>query len=186
MPTRSQRAGADAERARLVGVLAHRVLEDWDFGSDPEKLGERVGIACRQGVPPEWGEATAEEIAEELRRMFRTFVASEPYARLRRTEVLGREVPFAVPWPESGYQLSAISYQPCVMEGVIDLLYRLDGRVWIADYKTDRVEDDEVTSWAEGYRVQADVYRQAVSRCLGIEPVGFQFVFLRNGLAVPM
>ncbi|MGH7429488.1 MAG: PD-(D/E)XK nuclease family protein [Candidatus Methylomirabilaceae bacterium] len=70
------------------------------------------------------------------------------------------------------------------MEGVIDLVYRLGGEVWAADYKTDRVRDEEVASRAAEYHLQAKIYKEAVSRCLGVDKVGFQFLFLRNGKAV--
>lgn len=70
------------------------------------------------------------------------------------------------------------------MEGVIDVVYRLDGKVHLADYKTDRVKDSEVAARAADYEGQARIYREAVSRCLGITDVGVQVIFLRNGKAV--
>jgi len=108
--------------------------------------------------------------------LFRTFAASAPYAELTKAVILGQEVPFTIPWDPDG--------RPGVMEGFIDLVYRLDGRVWVADYKTDRLSDDEVAGRVADYRLQARVYAEAVSRCLGVEKVGFKFLFLRNGLAV--
>ena len=138
----------------------------------------------------------------ELLELFRTFAASAPYAELRRATIVGCEVPFTMPcdgerlWamgygsgrvkPDSS--LSPIAYgpspAPCVIEGVIDLIYRLDGQMWVADYKTDRLRDDEVAGRAADYNLQALVYVEAVSRCIGVEKVGFKFLFLRNGLAV--
>jgi ATP-dependent helicase/nuclease subunit A len=73
-----------------------------------------------------------------------------------------------------------------VLEGVIDLLYRLDGQVWIADYKTDRVTPVELEARAERYRPQAEAYKAAVLQALGGPAVNFQFVFLRVGRAVRM
>ncbi len=73
---------------------------------------------------------------------------------------------------------------PCVMEGVIDLVYRLDDQVWIADYKTDRVKDDEVAGRAAEYRPQVRVYAEAVQKSLRLPSVRAQVIFLRNGLAV--
>ena len=51
--------------------------------------------------------------------------------RLRSATILGREVPFIMPWDDRQ-----------VMEGVIDLIYRLDGELWIADYKTDETAEE--------------------------------------------
>ena len=108
--------------------------------------------------------------------MFSTFLSSSYYDRLRHATIVGQEVPFIVPWND-GEQ---------IMEGVIDLLYRLDGHLWIVDYKTDRLERDEVGQRAEVYREQATVYTKAIAQSLGQTIAGFQFVFLRHGLAVTM
>jgi ATP-dependent helicase/nuclease subunit A len=72
------------------------------------------------------------------------------------------------------------------MEGIIDLVYRFNGDIWIADYKTDRITADEMADRAEEYRLQAHIYTDAVSRCLGVRPKGFQFIFLRTGTVVPV
>ena len=69
------------------------------------------------------------------------------------------------------------------MEGVIDVIYRLDGEVWVADYKTDAVSTDQAAGRAEQYRVQSEVYKAAVKQGLGTEP-RFHFFFLRCGAAI--
>ena len=48
------------------------------------------------------------------------------------------------------------------MEGVIDLIYRLDGELWIVDYKTDEISADQAAARAEQYRTQSEVYKAAV------------------------
>jgi ATP-dependent helicase/nuclease subunit A len=70
------------------------------------------------------------------------------------------------------------------MQGVIDVIYRLDDRLWIADYKTDAVTAREAPMKAEIYRRQAEIYKTAVQKSLGISSVSFQFLFLRSGVAV--
>jgi len=69
------------------------------------------------------------------------------------------------------------------MEGMIDVVYRLDGQVWIADYKTDRVRDEDIPDRLAQYGLQARIYTEAVSQCLGVDRVGFKFIFLRQGIA---
>jgi ATP-dependent helicase/nuclease subunit A len=163
----------DRERVRLLGTLAHRLLEGWDFATGAEMLAERIGTICGREIPEAWmAEAAAFE--EELKEMFATFASSESFAELQQATILGREIPFAIPWHD-GRQ---------IMEGVMDVLYRLDGKVWIADYKTDRVEKDELASRAAEYAIQAQAYREAASRCLGLEQVGFKFMFVRSGSVV--
>jgi ATP-dependent helicase/nuclease subunit A len=197
----SPRQRKHPDDARLIGTLAHRVLEGWDFAAAPEGLLERVDHVCR-GLSPERTEE-ASRIATELRELFAGFGASEPYAEVCRAKILAREIPFVIPWNDDGIQRHpaqgpsqsegkrhprngspADSARPCVMSGTIDLLYRLDGRIWIADYKTDRVKEQGLTARAGEYEVQARVYREAVSRCLGLDQVGFKFIFIRSGTAV--
>jgi ATP-dependent helicase/nuclease subunit A len=71
-----------------------------------------------------------------------------------------------------------------VMEGVMDIIYRLDDRLWVADYKTDAVSPEAAPAHAERYRIQSDIYKTAATRCLGEEPVRFQCLFLRCATAV--
>jgi ATP-dependent exoDNAse (exonuclease V) beta subunit len=72
------------------------------------------------------------------------------------------------------------------MEGVIDVIYRLDGHIHLADYKTDRVQDSELAARAAAYAPQARVYREAVTKCLGLADAGVDIIFVRNGTAVSL
>jgi len=103
-----------------------------------------------------------------------TFGRSEAYARIRSSQILGREVPFIMPWGDRQ-----------VMEGAIDLIYRLDGELWIVDYKTDEISADQAATRAEQYRVQSLVYKAAVKQSLDIEP-RFHCLFLRCGAAIEL
>ena len=128
--------------------------------------------ACRHYVAQDIPELVA-DVTEDLTALFERFLSSEPYKRLHRATVLGREVPFALPLSEGQ-----------MMEGVIDLIYRLDGRIWIADYKTDDVPAEDTRTRADRYRSQAEIYSRAVESSLGLPSLLFQFVFLRPGVAV--
>jgi ATP-dependent helicase/nuclease subunit A len=75
---------------------------------------------------------------------------------------------------------------PALMEGRIDLIYKRDGMVWLADYKTDRVTEADAAERAEAYRDQALIYTEAVRHALGHCPAGFKIIFLRLGKAVPV
>jgi len=72
------------------------------------------------------------------------------------------------------------------MEGRIDLLYKRDGTVWLADYKTDRIIEADAMKRAETYQEQARIYTEAVRHALGHRPAGFKIIFLRLGKAVPV
>jgi ATP-dependent helicase/nuclease subunit A len=163
----------DVEVKRLTGVVAHRLLERWDFSGDPSGLRTQVATVLQETLGPE-GQSHAGMVAESVNDLLATFSRSEAYARLRSSHILGREVPFLMPWGDGQ-----------VMEGVIDLIYRLDGELWIADYKTDAISADQAAAQAEQYRPQSEVYKAAVKQSLGTEP-RFHCLFLRCGAAVEL
>jgi ATP-dependent helicase/nuclease subunit A len=164
--------GRDADLARLIGVCAHAVLEQWDFTRPRAEICTVIKQACRRYVAQEHPQLMS-NVTEDLTALFESFLSSEPYKRLQCATVLGREVPFVMPLGEGQ-----------IMEGVIDLIYRLDGRIWIADYKTDDVAAEDVRTRADRYRSQAESYSRAVTSSLGLLSVSFQFVFLRPGIAI--
>ncbi len=158
---------------KTVGTIVHRLLQYWDFGAEVEP---QVAAITRASLAlDDLDEAAGQALVEEVHALLRTFARSPAYDRLRRATVIGREVPFLMPW-NGGRQ---------ILEGVIDLVYRLDGQVWIADYKTDMIPLDQVAVRAEAYREQARLYQAAVAQSLGEPVAGFEFIFLRHGVAVP-
>jgi ATP-dependent exoDNAse (exonuclease V) beta subunit len=60
---------------------------------------------------------------------------------------------------------------------VIDVVYRAHGKVYVADYKTDKVMQPD------DYGLIRDVYTEAVRRVLKVDP-GFKLIYLRQGRAV--
>jgi len=163
----------DAEIGRLAGVVAHRLLERWDFSHDPSELFVQVVLAVQATLGPD-DQSRAGAVVESVHDLLATFSRSEAYARLRSSKILGREVPFIMPWEDRR-----------VMEGVIDLIYRLNGELWIADYKTDAISADEAVLRAERYRMQSHVYKAAVKQSLRIEP-RFHCLFLRCAMTVEL
>ncbi len=164
--------GRDANLSRLVGVCAHAVLEEWDFTRNHMEISSVIEQACRRYVTQDHLQLTA-DITDDLSVIFHGFFASDFYKRLRCATVLGREVPFVMPMGEGQ-----------IMEGVIDLIYRLEGRIWIADYKTDDVTAEEAETRAGRYRSQAEIYSRAVATFIGLSSPSFQFIFLRPGIAI--
>jgi len=163
----------DAEIGRLAGVAAHRLLERWDFSQDPSGLFAQVAVAVQATLESD-DQFHAGAVAESVNDLLATFSRSEAYARLRASQILGREVPFIMPW--GGTQ---------VIEGIIDLIYRMQGELWIADYKTDAISADQAATRAEQYRIQSKVYKAAVKQSLGTEP-RFHCLFLRCATAVEL
>lgn len=97
-PGRSSGSRQGRDGASLhIGTLAHRILEEWDFHRDPAELPALVTAVCRQGLPDERREDGV-QIEAELQSMMRVFAGSAAYRDLRRATILGREVPFTIPW----------------------------------------------------------------------------------------
>ncbi|MCC6966135.1 MAG: UvrD-helicase domain-containing protein [Nitrospira sp.] len=168
------RQGRSGQSGKAIGTIVHRVLQYWDFTADADR--QVAAISERSLALDEPGEATSQSIVDEVQALLRTFIQSPAYARLRQATVIGREMPFFIPW-QDGRQ---------ILEGAIDLLYRVDGRLWIADYKTDMIPLDQVAARADLYREQARLYREAVTQSLGEPVAGFEFIFLRLGVTVPV
>lgn len=177
--TASQPGSSD--RSAVIGTLAHRALHGWDFSADPAAMPAWIETCCRTYLPKKWG-SESDGVCAELQEIFADFLESEPYAVLRQADILGREIPFAVPWSMGADAEHTPVTPSCVMEGVIDVMYRRDQQIWIADYKTNRVEKHAQA--VQEYRAQMEIYRQAAASALGQEPVRAQLIFLRSGLSV--
>lgn len=174
VPGLSRTSETDAEVSRLIGVLAHRILERWEFKEAPPRFDDHITATVQISLTPDQRHL-APTVTESLQALFKTFGQSDAYARLRAATILGREIPFLIPWENRQ-----------MMEGVIDIIYRLDGSIWIADYKTDAVTADQAPAHAERYRTQSEVYKTAARLGLGIEQVRFHCLFLRCATAVEL
>jgi ATP-dependent helicase/nuclease subunit A len=155
----------------LVGELAHRFLESWDFAQDGENYGERMGPFLDQWLPLALRTERA-QIHADLTEIFSVFFGSKIHSELASSQILGREIPLLIPWDGQ------------IMEGVIDLIYEHDGLLYLADYKTDRIAREELTQGAERYRQQAQIYSRAAQESLQREVAAFKVIFLRLGEAV--
>jgi ATP-dependent helicase/nuclease subunit A len=165
--------GQSRDVGRLTGIAAHRVLERWSFSSPPSGLVEQIAPVLRTVLQPD-EQSLLPAVTDSLQGLFMAFGESPLYDRLRSSQIVGREVPFTMPWGDQQ-----------VMEGVMDLLYRFNGELWIADYKTDVVSSDQAVVRAEQYRTQGAVYKAAVRQRLKLEP-RFHCLFLRCATAVEL
>jgi ATP-dependent helicase/nuclease subunit A len=157
--------------AMLIGELAHRFLEDWNFGSDKKLLSSQLDRFLSTSLPAQY-RADADSIGEELKTIFERFLNSNLYTELSKAQILGREVPLLIPWNGQ------------IMEGVIDLIYERKGLLYLADYKTDTIEGKDLPLRAQSYRQQAEIYSEAARRSLKREIAAFKLIFLRLGEAV--
>ena len=157
--------------AALLGRLCHGVLEFWEWSgrANVSAAVERAADRLSSEFPAaQWG-----DIRREAVDLLSGFFDSPVGRQLGAHTILARETPFL--FAEEG----------TVVRGVIDLLYRRDGKLWVADFKTDRLKPGESLVRAERYAHQGRDYRTAVQRSLN-EPCGFEIIFLRTAERVDL
>ncbi len=126
-----------------------------------------VGLACHAVMErldfsaPRVPAGTDPEAAAILEGFFRT----DAFRELAESEILARELPFV-------YRRAAQ-----IVQGVIDVVYRLRGKLWVADYKTDRMIEPGA------YGLIREIYGEAARRVFRVEPV-FKLYYLRHGRGV--
>lgn len=120
---------------------------------------------------------------------------------LIRAEQVWREMPFSYALPASeAYQglsfleltdgpkgspeqRAALLEDECVLiQGVVDCLFRVDGRLILLDYKTDRVLEHRggIEALREQYRFQLELYARALEDILG-EPIMEKWLYFFDG-----
>jgi ATP-dependent exoDNAse (exonuclease V) beta subunit len=160
----------DRNLARAAGTAAHQLLETWDF---------RDGDVLRKGIPAAAGSAAREfaldpdAVTGAVRDILEGFLASDLPRELAGAEILGREVPILLRDADG-----------TTVHGYADLVYRREGRVHVADFKSDESTD---AAHAGIYRSQLADYRDAVHRGLRLDaPPVAEVIFLRNGTRVEL
>jgi ATP-dependent exoDNAse (exonuclease V) beta subunit len=115
----------------------------------------------------------AEEVLAGAQLALRGLLASPIMKRLAAAEILGREAPILFRDTDGK-----------TVHGYADLIYRLDGRVHVADYKTD---DASAAEAAERYRAQLADYAFAVRVAMGLdEPPATELILVRTGERVEL
>ncbi|MFL6194453.1 MAG: UvrD-helicase domain-containing protein [Thermoanaerobaculia bacterium] len=179
----SRRPPGDRAAAMAAGGAVHRALEDWDLHADPRKEAKR-----QRGRLPAYLATLVEgdefdralPLAESL---LDTFTAGPLLGRFQglKDRILARELPVLLP-PSHG------EHSPVgVVSGAIDLLYKdAEGRLVVADYKTDEVETEEdIRRRAAVYAPQGALYARALREALEMEEdPRFELWFLRAGRTV--
>ena len=126
-----------------VGRAVHEVLEAADF-SDIELSRERARRICRRLHVPE------EVVLEHLERA----LESELMQRAARAEVVHRELPLA--------SVASEDDRTVITEGVADLLFQLEGRWVLVDYKSDAsILEERLAGYEQQVRAYASMLEGA-------------------------
>ncbi len=161
----------EADRGAAWGTLIHGMLEAAMRSGDGL---DEAGLLRLAAFLAADGPGLRAHVADAVRTV-RRVMESEVWQRARAAPERHVEVPFAVQVPTAELR-GAAPHAPAVtvLQGVVDLAYRVDGGWELVEYKTD-VVDGDLAPWVDHYAPQVRLYARhwaAIAR----EPV------LRSGL----
>ncbi len=162
-----QGAGAAQAQALALGTLVHKALELY-LADEARNLSR----ALNRAFALEQADAS---LRQEAAQLSQSFVQSKTFAPFLQAKLLACEMPF-----------SLVAENGQVVSGEIDAVAQTPQGLWIADYKTDRLEGETPAQAAEKYRAQLDVYRQAAQKIFGVKNVRCSVFFVREFAAVDL
>ncbi len=128
-----------------------------------------TGTACHRALETcDFKKPRFDAVSGEAREILDSFAKSKGWNELAKAEIVARELPFLME-RDGG-----------ILNGAIDVVYRIGKKLWVGDYKTDRAERPE------DHAEQGRAYVEAVARILGEKPAGFKLIYLRTGRIVTL
>jgi ATP-dependent helicase/nuclease subunit A len=158
-------APVEADQGAARGIGVHALLE-WSQANEWQvPNADLVRRIARSG---EIGDSGLSE--EALLAPFEAWLGSSFFReRIQSAEKSRAEVPLL------------IEVAGTVLRGSIDLLVEQEGQPpLIVDYKTDRVDDEEIGKHVASYETQQAIYALAVAEALGVPEVELAYVFLER------
>lgn len=168
--------GNELKSGPQLGTLVHRFLELCPFSHDEEAFHRSLDDFCRiqgEAFPMD----TQGSLLSEMKEMLSPFPRTKIFRELQQARILGREVPVTIPWKFHMERAGLLNSG--IVEGVLDIVYETAGDYWVGDYKTDAIDENQVSIRVEGYRGQAELYAQSVLQSLGLGIKGCKIFFLR-------
>jgi len=162
-----ERRGAGGAAAVAVGNAVHRLLERLDLGRDSGPQVAALGELARGEVAAAVGAADSEAATARLEALLDTLAGGACLARLAvvAPQLVARELAMLMPAVGGDGPVAAVS-------GFVDLVYRdpESGRLVVADYKTDRLADEEaLAERTTVYEPQLRTYAGALQRALSLD-----------------
>ena len=156
--------GAGAYFGSFVHELLSRV--EWPHSQGLEIMALTLGR--KYGLKDEEAKRGAEAVQWGL--------SSDILKRAARSERVWRELPFVY------------NHRGALIEGFVDLAFEENGEIIVVDFKTDRVEGNELEERARHYAPQGIVYAMALEGITGkkVKEVVFLFVSARLEKSIPL
>ena len=100
--------------------------------------------------------------------MLYKYTKSELWQDLKEAKEIHKEEPFYINIPASKIYDEAEKHEMILVQGIIDLYYiNKEGKLILIDYKTDYVPNGDVSKLEEKYKVQLDLYKEALEKATG-------------------
>lgn len=151
------------------GSAYHKAMELIDLKAAGENRTEEEirrqldGFVKEEQMTEQWRESVA--VSKIM-----VFLESNLARRMMKADTLGRlhrEQPFVMGLPADRISEGCPSTEQVLIQGIIDVFFEEDGKVIVADYKTDAVNTPE--ELIRRYQVQLDYYGEALERLTGKE-----------------
>lgn len=156
------------------GSAYHKVMELLDL---PALFQEQADIDAQLSHLVASGKLTETERDAVNERKILDFLNSPIAVRMARAAREGklyREQPFVLGLPASRMGEDLPDTETVLIQGIIDVFWEEDGKIVVADYKTDRVQGKE--ELIRRYKVQLEYYAEALERLMG-KPVTEKIIY---------
>ena len=108
------------------------------------------------------------EMASVNKQVLYQYVKSDLWKELKEAREIHKEQPFYINIPARVIYQNAEENQKILVQGIIDLYYiNKEGKLKLIDFKTDHIKKGEEKQLEEKYKVQLDLYKQALEEALG-------------------
>ena len=167
------------------GTLAHTILQHLDLAGDLSRDGLKMQLSSMAAEHLVEGSLLTDARRECLLDDLMKFVSSKIGRRMQSSRKLYRELPFSRMMPAKRFFPLVEGDEKVFVQGIIDVLFKdEDGHLVLLDYKTDR--DTCASRDAARYKVQIDIYSEAIEAILG-EHVEEKYLYLlHDGTLVDM
>ncbi len=100
--------------------------------------------------------------------MLYNYTKSKLWEELKEAKEIHKEEPFYINIPANKIYDDAEEHEMLLVQGIIDLYYvNKEGKLILVDYKTDYVPNGDVSKLEEKYKVQLDLYKEALENAIG-------------------
>ena len=144
------------------GTLIHKVFENIDFESlDQDGIDGYINYLIKNRIILE------EEKKYINKYKFKKFMDSDLFAMIKDAKEVEKEKAFV--YRKKANELTATFLDEYILiQGIIDLYFiTKEDKVILVDYKTDRLEEESL--FIERYKVQLDLYKEAIEKTTGKE-----------------